>query len=158
MGTLDCGLVKLDAGGRELACAPLGTSGSVEAGDWVLTMGYTHGPADEPRPALVRVGRVVRSGPDEMLIDAPIDAGDSGGPAFSLRGEVVAVNTRCGRQPWQNAATPIDRLRERMPEFVAGRDEEEFRLPRADPDEEPDQIPTDFVPGSASAGRMAVQR
>jgi serine protease Do len=157
VGALDCGLVKLDTEGRELACAPLGTSAPVEAGDWVVTMGFTHGPADEPRPALVRVGRVMRSAPGEMLIDAPIDAGDSGGPAFSLRGEVVAVNTRCGRQPWQNAATPIDRLRERMPEFLSGRDEEEFRLPRAD-DEEPDQIATDFVHGGNAAGRMAVQR
>lgn len=157
-GTIDCGLVKLDTGGRSLDCAPLGRSSAVEPGDWVLTMGYTQGPPEEARPALVRVGRVVRSAPGEMLIDAPIDAGDSGGPAFTLDGEVVAVNTRCGRQPWQNAATPIDRLRERMPEFLDGRDEEEFLVPSVDDDGPGEDVPTDFLRGGTGAGRLAVQR
>lgn len=157
-GTIDCGLVKLDTEGRALACAPLGRSSDVAPGDWVLTMGYTQGLPEDPRPSLVRVGRVVRSSPGEMLLDAPIDAGDSGGPAFSLRGEVVAVNARCGRQPWQNAATPIDRLRERMPDFLDGRDEEEFRMPSAEDQDADDDVPTDFLRGGTAAGRLAVQR
>jgi serine protease Do len=157
-GTIDCGLVKLDTGGRSLDCAPLGRSSAVEPGDWVVTMGYTQGPPEEARPALVRVGRVVRSAPGEVLIDAPIDAGDSGGPAFSLNGEVVAVNTRCGRQPWQNAATPIDRLRERMREFLDSRDEEEFRAPTVDDDGPGDDVPTDFLRAGTGSGRLAVQR
>ena len=156
-GALDCGLVQLDAGGRSLACAPLGTSADAEAGDWLIAVGFTQGPPSEPRPALVRVGRIVRNTPDELLFDAPIDAGDSGGPSFNLRGEVVAVNSRCGRQPWENAATPIDRLRERMWEFRDGLDERLMRSPLA-PGGQGEDVRTNFARSAAEGTRMAVQR
>ena len=40
-------------------------------------------------------GRDIGSGPydDFMQIDAPINSGNSGGPTFNLKGEVVGVNT-----------------------------------------------------------------
>lgn len=156
-GALDCGLVQLDTEGRELACAPLGTSSDAEAGDWLVVLGFTQGPPSEPRPALVRVGRIVRNSPEELLFDAPIDAGDSGGPSFNLRGEVVAVNSRCGRQPWENAATPIDRLRERMWEFREGIDERLLRSPLAQGDSG-DDVRTNFARSASEGTRMAVQR
>ena len=156
-GALDCGLVQLDTEGKRLASAPLGTSSDAEPGDWLVALGFTQGPPSEPRPALVRVGRVVRNSPDELLFDAPIDAGDSGGPSFNLRGEVIAVNSRCGRQPWENAATPIDRLRERMREFLDGIDERLARSPldQGDPDQD---VRTNFARAASEGTRMAVQR
>ena len=154
-GALDCGLVKLDTDGAELATAPLGTSADVAPGEWVLTIGYTQGPPQESRPALVRAGRVLRCDDDELLFDAPIDSGDSGGPTFNMRGEVIGINSRCGRQPWENAATPIDRLRERMPEFIEGLDEGLFRL---FPGGEDADVSTRFVAGGDSSGRLSVQR
>jgi serine protease Do len=111
---VDCGLVQLDAMGRELPFATLGSTSEMSEGDWVIAMGYTHGLRDEVRPSLVRVGRVLGIQERVLLIDASIDAGDSGGPSFNLCGEVVGLNSRCGRESWQNAATPIDQLVERM--------------------------------------------
>lgn len=116
-GGVDCGLVQLEAEGRELPSVPLGTTDGLAPGDWVLALGYTHGIPDVMRPALVRVGRVLDSTDFELFIDAPIDAGDSGGPSFNLRGEVVGLNARCGRESWQNVATPVDRLSERLDEL-----------------------------------------
>jgi serine protease Do len=156
IGALDCGLIQLDAEGRDLQAASLGTNRDLLPGDWVVAMGYTQGPPEEPRPPLVRIGRVLSLDDDELLFDAPIDAGDSGGPSFNLRGEVVAINSRCGRQSWENAATPIDRLRERMFQFRDGTDESmTILLPVEDA---PENIRTHFAPGSSDAGRMAVQR
>lgn len=155
IGMLDCGLVQLDTDGLDLATAPLGTSAGLEPGDWLVTVGYTQGPPQSARHALVRAGRVLRCDEDELLFDAPIDSGDSGGPSFNLRGEVVGINSRCGRQPWENAATPIDRMRERMVEFGDGLDERQFLV--FDPDDTRD-VATRFVPGGDSNGRLAVQR
>ena len=155
-GTLDCGLIQLDAEGRDLQAASLGTDRDLHPGDWLVAMGYTQGPPEEPRPPLVRVGRVLSLDDDEMLFDAPIDAGDSGGPSFNLRGEVVAINSRCGRQSWENAATPIDRLRERMFQFRDGTDESMTRLVPEDGASE--NVRTRFAPGGSDDGRMAVQR
>lgn len=154
-GALDCGLLQLDTQGRMLDAAPLGTSSGLLAGDWLVALGYTQGPPDEQRPALVRVGRVLHSSPREVLFDAPIDAGDSGGPSFNLRGEVVALNARCGHQPWENAATPIDRLRERVWEFREGHDEASMVLPFTTSDE---PVRTRFMAGTSPDGRLAVQR
>lgn len=156
IGALDCGLIQLNTEGRDLPSAPLGTSKGLAAGDWLLAMGFTQGPSDEPRPSLVRIGRVLRNTPTEMLFDAPIDAGDSGGPSFNLRGEVVGINSRCGQSPWENAATPVDRLRERMWEFRDGIDEEMVTLNASDISDQ--GVRTNFARGGSDNGRMAVQR
>jgi S1-C subfamily serine protease len=122
---LDCGLVQLDTGGRTLPAVPLGTTDGLADGDWVVALGYTHGQPEILRPSLARVGRVLGVEEHELYIDAPIDAGDSGGPSFNLKGEVVGLNSRCGPQSWQNVATPIDRLVERMDELKAKTEPEE---------------------------------
>lgn len=155
IGMLDCGLVQLDTEGVDLPTSPLGSSSDLAPGDWLVTVGYTQGPPQSARPALVRAGRVLRCDRDELLFDAPIDSGDSGGPSFNLRGEVVGINSRCGRQPWENAATPVDRMRERMVEFGEGLDEELFLVFGAG---EARDVATRFVPGGDSNGRLAVQR
>lgn len=69
LGKLDCGLVQLDTEGKDLPSAPLGRSADLATGDWLVVMGYTQGPPSEPRPALVRVGRVTKSSPEEVLFD-----------------------------------------------------------------------------------------
>ncbi len=111
---VDCGLVQLETEGRELPAVPLGTTAGLAKGDWLVALGYTQGLAGAVRPSLVRCGRVLYVGENELYFDAPIDAGDSGGPSFNLRGEVVGLNARCGRPSWQNIATNIDRLSERL--------------------------------------------
>lgn len=130
-GTIDCGLVQLDTQGRELPAAPLGSTRDLATGDWVIAMGYTHGLRGDDRPALTRVGRVLGVTRETLFFDAPIDAGDSGGPTFNLRGEVVGLNSRCGRMSWQNLATPIDRLTERRDELAMAQKPAEEKVDRS---------------------------
>ena len=65
-------------------------------GDWVIAVGNPFGLGGSVTTGVVSArGRDIGSGPydDFLQIDAPINRGNSGGPAFNLKGEVVGVNT-----------------------------------------------------------------
>ena len=65
-------------------------------GDWVVAIGNPFGLGGTVTAGIVSAeGRDIGSGPyDSFLqIDAPINKGNSGGPTFNLKGEVVGVNT-----------------------------------------------------------------
>ncbi|HKQ95705.1 MAG TPA: trypsin-like peptidase domain-containing protein, partial [Aestuariivirgaceae bacterium] len=65
-------------------------------GDWVVAVGNPFGLGGSVTTGIVSArGRDIGSGPydDFIQIDAPINRGNSGGPAFNLGGEVVGVNT-----------------------------------------------------------------
>jgi serine protease Do len=65
-------------------------------GDWVLAMGNPFGLGGTVTAGIVSAsGRDIGSGPydDYLQIDAPVNKGNSGGPTFNTRGEVIGVNT-----------------------------------------------------------------
>jgi serine protease Do len=65
-------------------------------GDWVLAIGNPFGVGHTVTLGIVSArGRNIGSGPydDYLQIDAPINRGNSGGPTFNIRGEVVGINT-----------------------------------------------------------------
>ncbi|MGJ3262748.1 MAG: trypsin-like peptidase domain-containing protein [Salinarimonas sp.] len=65
-------------------------------GDWVVAIGNPFGLGGTVTAGIVSAeARDIGAGPyDEfMQIDAPINRGNSGGPTFNLRGQVVGVNT-----------------------------------------------------------------
>jgi serine protease Do len=65
-------------------------------GDWVVAIGNPFGLGGTVTAGIVSAeGRDIGEGPyDRFLqIDAPINKGNSGGPTFNLKGEVVGVNT-----------------------------------------------------------------
>lgn len=155
-GGVDCGLVQLDTEGRVLPAAPLGTTVGLARGDWLIAFGHTHGAGDDGRPALLRVGRVLGTAPHELLMDAPIDAGDSGGPSFNLQGELVGLNSRCGRASAENVATPVDDLIERMEELRARTEEVQTDVPRRE--NRGRSRATSFPSGSSDSSKSAVQR
>jgi serine protease Do len=65
-------------------------------GDWVVAVGNPFGLGGTVTAGVVSArGRDIGSGPydDFIQIDAPINKGNSGGPAFNLNGEVIGVNT-----------------------------------------------------------------
>ncbi len=65
---------------------------------------------DAIRPAVVRTGRVWELPEGGIRMDAPIEAGDSGGPVLNTRGEVVGIASRCGVSSFWNWATSVDLL------------------------------------------------
>lgn len=64
-------------------------------GDWVLAVGNPFGLGGTVTAGIVSArGRDIGSGPyDYLQIDAAVNRGNSGGPAFNLDGKVVGVNT-----------------------------------------------------------------
>jgi serine protease Do len=65
-------------------------------GDWVLAVGNPFGLGGTVTAGIVSAnGRDIGSGPydDFIQIDAPVNRGNSGGPAFDVNGNVVGVNT-----------------------------------------------------------------
>lgn len=73
-----------------------GDSDKAEVGDWIVAVGNPFGLDHTVTTGIVSArGRSIGAGPydDFLQIDAPINKGNSGGPAFNLSGEVVGVNT-----------------------------------------------------------------
>ncbi len=65
-------------------------------GDWVVAVGNPFGLGGTVTAGIVSArGRDIGAGPydDFIQIDAPINKGNSGGPAFDLDGNVIGVNT-----------------------------------------------------------------
>lgn len=65
-------------------------------GDWVIAIGNPYGLGGTVTTGIVSAeGRDIGAGPydDFIQIDASINRGNSGGPAFDLNGEVIGVNT-----------------------------------------------------------------
>ncbi len=65
-------------------------------GDWVIAVGNPFGLGGTVTAGIVSArGRDIGSGPydDFIQIDAPINKGNSGGPAFNMDGNVIGVNT-----------------------------------------------------------------
>jgi serine protease Do len=65
-------------------------------GDWVVAVGNPYGLGGTVTAGIVSAsGRDIGSGPydDYIQIDAPINKGNSGGPAFDVSGNVIGVNT-----------------------------------------------------------------
>ena len=67
-----------------------------KVGQWVLAVGNPFGLGGTVTAGIISAeGRDIGSGPyDNFLqIDAPVNRGNSGGPAFNVHGEVVGMNT-----------------------------------------------------------------
>jgi serine protease Do len=65
-------------------------------GEWVLPVGNPFGLGGTVTAGIVSArGRDIGAGPyeDFIQIDAPVNKGNSGGPSFNVRGEVIGVNT-----------------------------------------------------------------
>ena len=65
-------------------------------GDWVVAIGNPYGLGGTVTAGIVSAeGRDIGDGPYDRFIqiDAPINRGNSGGPTFNMKGQVVGVNT-----------------------------------------------------------------
>src|SRR5258708_4172042 len=90
----DIALIKVE-GGADFPFVKL-SEGKARIGDWVLAVGNPFGLGGTVTAGIVSAsGRDIGSGPydDFIQIDAPVNKGNSGGPAFNMLGEVVGVNT-----------------------------------------------------------------
>jgi serine protease Do len=90
----DVALIKVE-GASNFPFAKL-SEGKPRIGDWVLAVGNPFGLGGTVTAGIVSAsGRDIGNGPydDFIQIDAPVNKGNSGGPAFNTEGEVMGVNT-----------------------------------------------------------------
>jgi serine protease Do len=90
----DLALIKVE-GGSDFPFAKL-SDGKPRIGDWVLAVGNPFGLGGTVTAGIVSAsGRDIGNGPydDFIQIDAPVNKGNSGGPAFNTEGQVMGVNT-----------------------------------------------------------------
>ncbi|MFN0262878.1 Do family serine endopeptidase [Tepidamorphus sp. 3E244] len=90
----DLALLKVE--GREKFPFVKFAQNDVRVGDWVIAVGNPFGLGGSVTAGIISArGRDIGAGPydDFIQIDAPVNRGNSGGPAFNLKGEVVGVNT-----------------------------------------------------------------
>ena len=85
--------VKLD---KKYPAVSFGDSNKMRVGDWVMAIGNPFGLGGTVTAGIVSAQqRDINSGPydDFIQTDASINRGNSGGPMFNLKGEVIGINT-----------------------------------------------------------------
>jgi serine protease Do len=90
----DLALIKVD-GKKDFAYVKFADH-EPRVGDWVVAVGNPFGLGGTVTAGIVSArGRDIGAGPydDFIQIDAPINTGNSGGPAFDVNGNVIGVNT-----------------------------------------------------------------
>ena len=109
----DVAMLKIDA--RDLPVVKLGDPNSLEVGEWVVAIGSPFGFENSVTAGIVSA--TGRSLPDDTYVpfiqtDVAVNPGNSGGPLFNLRGEVVGMNSqiysRSGGYQGVSFAIPID--------------------------------------------------
>ena len=98
----DVAVVKLDKPPKDLQAVTLGDSEKVRVGDYVLAIGNPLGLGQTVTMGIVsaknrvigeRLGDIDPRYEDFIQTDAAINQGNSGGPLFNFRGEVIAINS-----------------------------------------------------------------
>jgi serine protease Do len=91
----DLALIKVEAKDKQFAYVKFANQ-TPRVGDWVVAVGNPFGLGGTVTAGIVSAhGRDIggNSYGDYLQIDAPINRGNSGGPAFNMNGDVVGVNT-----------------------------------------------------------------
>ncbi|QQP90391.1 DegQ family serine endoprotease [Skermanella sp. TT6] len=81
---------------RKLTAVTFGDSDAMRVGDWVLAIGNPFGLGGSVTAGIISArARDINAGPydDFLQTDASINRGNSGGPMFNMRGEVIGINT-----------------------------------------------------------------
>jgi len=103
---IDSGLIKITEDG-EYPFVQMGKSESLEDGQWCMATGHPGG-FQKGRTSPVRVGRILRNRRNALTTDCVLVGGDSGGPLFNMKGEVIGINSRIGQSFASNIHVPID--------------------------------------------------
>jgi serine protease Do len=123
----DLALLRLQAAPADLPVAPLGDSGRLRVGEWVVAIGNPLGLEYSVTAGIVSAlgRRDVKTRPEQVYAnwiqtDAFIYKGSSGGPLIDTRGQVVGITTAIKRENL-TLAIPIDMVKTLLPQLAAGR-------------------------------------
>jgi len=120
----DVAVLKIDA--HNLPTVRLGSTRDLQVGEWVLAIGSPFGFENSVTAGVVSAKG--RSLPDDSLVpfiqtDVAVNPGNSGGPLFNARGEVVGINSqiysRSGGYQGVSFAIPIELAAKVQEQIVA---------------------------------------
>jgi len=92
----DLAVLQADLSGQSVEEASFGDSDAMRVGDWIVAIGNPFGLGGTVTAGIISARqRDINSGPydDYLQTDASINRGNSGGPMFNMRGEVIGINT-----------------------------------------------------------------
>ncbi len=91
----DVALLKIDPKKTKLVAVDFGDSDKLRVGDWVMAIGNPFGFGGTVTAGIVSArGRNLSGSYDDYIqTDASINRGNSGGPLFDMKGNVVGINT-----------------------------------------------------------------
>ena len=115
----DAGMIQLDKPPSDIPFAPWSKSGDLKPGEWVVTVGQPGG-IIEGRAPPVRFGRVLFRSDELLCTDCKLVGGDSGGPLFNMRGEVVGIHSSIGPMITHNFHVPITAFNEGWDRLLKG--------------------------------------
>lgn len=115
---IDSGMMKITDPGP-WPYVEMGKPDQLDSGEWVVVISHPGG-FDPQRTPPVRLGRVLFANKQVISTDCTLVGGDSGGPLFNMRGEVVGINSRIGRRITENFHVPICTYRSTWDRLVAG--------------------------------------
>jgi serine protease Do len=111
--TTDIAVLKIDA--KDLPYVRIGNPNQTKVGEWVVAIGQPYGFENTVTSGIVSAK--ARALPDDSYVrfiqtDAAVNPGNSGGPLFNLKGEVIGINSqifsRSGGFQGLAFAIPID--------------------------------------------------
>jgi serine protease Do len=117
---IDAGLVRIDSPVREWPHAEMADLKHLQVGDWCLVTGHPGGVQPGRLPVL-RLGRVIDFDDEAIQTDCELVGGDSGGPVFDMRGQVIGVNSRIGEDVAFNLHVPVTVYTSSWDEFAASK-------------------------------------
>jgi S1-C subfamily serine protease len=108
----DAGLVRIlknrDQNNQPWPHAALPAVGErVKSGQWCIAGGHPGGWMPD-RPAVIRVGRILRVTDSTIVSDCSLIGGDSGGPLFDLQGKLIGIHSRIGIDVDDNMHVPMN--------------------------------------------------
>lgn len=126
----DAGLLKIKTKGKWPA-APMGNSDDLKPGDWCLSLGHPNGYM-YARDPIARIGRIVTNRESVIQTDCTLVGGDSGGPLFDMKGNVIGIHSRIGMANGWNFHSPVTAYKENWEQLASAKEfEKEIKLPRA---------------------------
>jgi len=109
----DVALLKIEA--NRLPTVRIGNPAQAEVGSWALAIGSPYGFSNSVTVGIISAKGRILPGADYipfLQTDVPVNPGNSGGPLFNLKGEVIGINSRIysrnGGYQGLSFAIPID--------------------------------------------------
>ncbi len=102
----DAGMLQLEKNER-YPYVPLAKQGSSAPGQWCLALGHPNG-FNQERGMVLRAGMILEKKDETLQTNCRLLGGDSGGPLFNLRGEVIGIHSRISKNSDENYHTTIE--------------------------------------------------